>query len=252
MRARGPPAATLGCGECGYHPRMQPVKDAATVPGAVLVGLAAAGVLASLGLLLARRLFAGYPRLTRPLEWLSAREVAFVEAAGETLLPPGGAVPPSAREVDLAGYVDRYVAAQPPRTRLLMRLLFLLVEQATLVLSAPGRGGRRRFSSLDAEQRVAVLRGWEESRLFARRLVFTSLRAIVSMGFLNHPRVARQLGLAPRAIATPVLEPDLLYPPVGQPRSAIRYTRADLTAPSDGTPLAPDAPLRPDFAEEGS
>lgn len=231
---------------------MQPVYPAASPSGTLLVALGAASVLATLGILLARRVLAGYPRLARPLRWLSAREAAFVDAAGEALLPAGGAVPPSARDVDLTGYVDRYVHAQPQRTRLLMRLLFLLVEQATLVLPAPGRGGRRRFSALDPGQRVAVLRGWEESRFFARRLVFTSLRAIVSMGFLNHPRVLRQLGLAPKAIETPVLEPDLLYPPVGQPRSAIRYTRADLTPPSDGTPLGPDAPLRPDFAEDAS
>lgn len=221
---------------------------AAPSPALVVAAVLLLGV-ALLAVWLARRVLFGYPRPARRLDALAAREVAFVEAAGDAFFPPGGAVPPSGRDVDLPGYVDRYLGAQPPRIRLLMRLLFLLVEHATLLWPAPGRGGRRRFSSLAAEQRVAVLRAWSGSRLFARRLVFTSLRAIVSMGFLNHPSVARQLRLAPLAIDTPVLEADLLYPAIGQPRSAVRYGPADLTPASDGTPLDPDGPLRPDFAE---
>jgi hypothetical protein len=130
-----------------------------------------------------------------------------------------------------------------------MRLLFCLLEQATLVFPAPGRGGRRRFSSLDPAQREAVLEGWQRSRLFPRRLVFTSLRAILTMGYFAHPAVLRGLGLAPYRVEPPVAEADLLYPPIGAPPAAIRFTRADLTPPSDGTPLR-GAPLHPDYAGE--
>jgi hypothetical protein len=130
-----------------------------------------------------------------------------------------------------------------------MRLLFFLVEHATLVAPAPGWGGWRRFSSLSPEQRIAALDGWRTSRHFARRLVFTSLRAILTMGYFSHPPVLRQLRVAPLAIETPVCEADLLYPPIGRSPEAIRWSAADLTPPSDGTPVDLDGPLHPAYAE---
>jgi hypothetical protein len=199
---------------------------------------------------LAWRLFARYPRPgAGRFRVLAAREVAFLEAASEALFPHGGELPVSGREAGIPAWVDGYVALQPARGRLLMRLLFCLLEQATLVFAAPGRGGRRRFSSLDPAQRVAALEGWQRSRFFPRRLVFTSLRAILTMGYFAHPAVLRGLGLAPYRVDVPVAEADLLYPPIGEPLTAIRFTRADLTPPSDGTPLL-GAPLHPEYAEE--
>jgi hypothetical protein len=130
-----------------------------------------------------------------------------------------------------------------------VRLLFFLVEHATIVFPAPGGlSGMRRFSSLSEAQRVAALDGWQRSRLFPRRLVFTSLRAIATMGYFSSPAVLRALDLAPRAIPTPVCEADLLYPRIGAHPDTIRKTRADLTPPSDGTPLPSDAPLHPCYA----
>lgn len=199
-----------------------------------------------------RRLFFGYPPLPGPTRVLAAREWALVSAAGDAMFPRGGAIPPSASQAGVPAYVDRYVASVPARVRLLMRMLFLLVEQATLLFPAPGGGGRRRFSRLSVEQQQAVLEGWRTSRLFPRRLVFTSLRAILSMGYLADPVVLNRLELAPWDLTSPVLEPDLLYPPVGQPRSAIRHSPADRTPPSDGTPLALDAPVHPDYRRAGS
>ena len=196
------------------------------------------------------RLFAGYPRPgPGRFRRLAAREVAFLGAASDALFPRGGELPVSGSEARVPEWVDGYLVMQPTRGRLLMRLLFCLVEQATIFFAAPGRGGRRRFSSLDPAQRVGVLEGWQRSRYFPRRLVFTSLRAILTMGYFADPSVLRGLGLAPYRVDPPVGEADLLYPPIGQPRSAIRFTRADLTPPSDGTPLR-GAPLHPDYAGE--
>ena len=58
---------------------------------------------------------------------------------------------------------------------------------------APRWDGWRRFSALDAERRGAVLEGWRRSRWFARRLVFTSLRAIVTQAYFADPAVLRAL-----------------------------------------------------------
>ena len=82
-----------------------------------------------------------------------------------------------------------------------------------------------------------------------RRLVFTSLRALLMMGYFAHPVVLRHLRLAPYAIATPVVEADLLYPRVGAHPATIRFTEADLTPYAPARPLDLDGPLHPDVAE---
>lgn len=206
----------------------------------VLVGVLGLGI---------RRLALGYA--PRPgLRALGRHEAALLDAAAEAVFPPGGAVAPSGVEAGVVPWVDRYLRALPASPRRLMRLLFLLVEQATLVFPAPGRGGRRRFSALDLEGRQAALDGWRTSRLFPRRLVFTSLRAILTMGYFADPQVLRELGLAPRAIRTPVREADLLYPPVGRGPDAVRHRPGDVDWTGETRPLGPDAPLHPDFRAE--
>jgi hypothetical protein len=191
----------------------------------------------------------GYPAPGRRYRVLMRGEVAVLRAVSEAMFPPGGHIEDSGPEADLRHYTDRWMAASQPRIRTLMHLLFFLIEHSTVLFPAPGRGGRRRFSSLSLEQRIALLGAWGGSRLYARRLVFLSLRSILTMGYFAHPPVLRQLGLAPLAIESPICEADLLYPPIGALPSVIPYTREDLTPPSDGVPLRPDGPLRADFAE---
>ena len=198
------------------------------------------------------RVCAGYPGPERTYAVLAPREVAFLRAAGSATFPAGGAVSPSADEVDLIGYTDHWLTLVPPRMRLLMRLLLFLVEHGTLFFPAPGPRGWRRFSSLSTEQQTAVLESWRTSRLYPRRLVFMSLRAILAMGYLARPRVLRELRLAPLDLETPVCEADLLYPPIGRGPDAIRYSTADLTPPSDATPLSLEGPLHPRYADKTS
>ncbi len=198
------------------------------------------------GLWVARRVWGGYAPRPATAQVLRPREIALVAAVSQAIYPRGGAVEPSGVDAQIPEYADRYVAAVPSGTGLLMRLLFFLIEHATLIF--PGRGwtGRRRFSALSEAEQVAVLEDWRVSPWFVRRLVFTSLRAILTMGYFADPKVLKALNLAPKAIDTPVVEADLLYPPIGKPKSAIRYTAADLRAPV-GTPLGPDGPVHPDF-----
>ena len=182
-------------------------------------------LLACVGLVWAGlRVFAGYPT-AGAAKRLAPRELACLDAAGEALFPPGGAIEASGADARVSGYVDRLVAASQPRTRLLMRLLFFLVEHATLIFPAPGGlRGLRRFSSLDLAQRVAVLAAWRSSRLFPRRLVFTSLRALLTLGYFAHPPA------------------DCLYPRIGASPDSIPYRAEDVTAPRTAPPLGPDAP----------
>jgi hypothetical protein len=193
------------------------------------------------------RVLAGYPQARARFSNLGRGEVAFLDAAAETMFPDGGAIPLSGREADLPGYLDDYFVGLPSHLCLQIRALFLLFEHATLVFPAPGSGGRRRFSSLSNEQRGAVFEGWQSSRLFLRRLPFSALRAVLTMGYLGHPAAMRHLKVAPLWIDTPVCEADLLYPPVGESREAIALGPEDITPPSTGVPLDFEGPLHPDY-----
>lgn len=193
-----------------------------------------------------RRLLFGYPRPRGTYHLLAAREAAFLDAAAEAIFPAGSAIPLSGLEAELPGYADSFLSVLPRGLRFQVRAMFLLFEQATLFFPAPGLSGFRRFSSLTPEQRRAVLVGWSESRLFLRRLAFTALRAVLTMGYLGHPRAMRAIDVAPFEIVSPVCEADLLYPPIGALPAAIRPR--ETTPASDGTPLAVDAPVQPEWA----
>ncbi len=197
----------------------------------------------------ASRLALGYPAPRRLYRGLWRGEVAFIASAAEAMYPAGGPIPSSGLDADLPGYLEQLMAASRPRTRILLHLLFFLVEHGTLLFPAPGRAGMRRFSAQDVEHRVTALEGWSASAFFARRVVFTSLRAVLTMGYFAHPPVLRRLGLAPLAIESPICEADLLYPRIGARPQSIDKTSADLTPPSAGIPLPQDGPLHPGFAE---
>jgi len=190
------------------------------------------------------------PTPTADLQALAQYEYAFVEAAAEAIFPRGGALESSGMDAGVAGYVDGFVASQPRRLRVLIHLLIFLCEYAAVFFPLGGQGLLRPFTRRSPEARVRYLDAWRTSSLAPARLVFTSLRAIVTLGYLADPAVLRALGLAPKAIESPVLEADLLWPRVGERHEQIPYRREDLTGPSSGLPLPLDAPLHPDYAEE--
>lgn len=193
--------------------------------------------IAFLTLFMLHRLVLGYQRPEQSYQVIGAWDAAFLNAAAATLFPANEALPMAGEDADLPGYADRYLASLPRKQRLLIRLLFLLFEQSTLVLPAQGVGAFRRFSSLSPEQQQSVLRGWAESGAHPRRLAFTALKAVLIMGYFAHPEVLRSLDLEPFEIETPICEADLLYPPIGELPEDIVYGEEDLTPPSDGTPL---------------
>ena len=195
------------------------------------------------------RFAVGYGSRDPAFPQLSAREQAFVRAASDAVFPAGGPIPHSGTEAGALGHVDRFLAGSSPRSRLLVRLLFFLIEHATIFFPAPGWNGIRRFTALSQAQQQAALDGWGRSRNAARRTIFQSLRAILTMAYFGSPAVLRTIGLAPLAIETPVVDADLLYPPIGQPRSAIRFGVADRDRDWPRTPLDPHGPLDPAYRE---
>ena len=199
--------------------------------------------------LVVRRFALGYAPPSREYVFLKPREIDFILAATDATFPTNPSIPVSGADVDAPRYVDRWFETLDPGKRFQIRLLLLFFEQATMFFWAPGAGGWRRFSSLSLKQRTAVLRAWYASELFARRLVATALRSILGMAYLGNPATLRFLRVAPYDFESPILEADLLYPPIGKGPEAHVYGVDDLTPPSDGTPLDLDSPVHPDYAE---
>jgi hypothetical protein len=197
------------------------------------------------------RVAVGYPNPRGEYRSLTRADAAFLESVANAMYPPGGPIEASGGEADLPAYMDRLLCASARNIRVLMHLLFFLMEHATLFFPASGWSGMRRFSALSEAQQVAALDGWQNSALFLRRLVFTSMRALVTLGYFAHPPVVRALNLAPFAIESPVCEADLLYPRIGQRADSIEFSRADLSA-EQLPPLQLNDPLHPAFAESAS
>jgi choline dehydrogenase-like flavoprotein len=170
-------------------------------------------VLLFLQLALILRVVAGYPEPERELTGLGRGTWAFVVAAGETLFPPGGALPPSSEDVDVPGYLDHWMDGLPPRQQIMITLLFTAVEQGTLLLG-PGLGGKiKRFSSLDLDQRTTYLSRIEQHPLFIVRALLAALRTIFSFAYLDREPVQAALGIEPPPCPwpdTPHLRPDTM------------------------------------------
>lgn len=198
----------------------------------------------------AARALLGYGPRDPALRLLSAREARFFALVADAAFPPGGPAMPSGTEAGVVAHLDGWIAMLPRRNQALIRLLAVFFEHATLAFPAPGRGGRRRFTSLTPAQRIELLDAWGRSGLRLRRIVFASLRTLLTSAYFASPAVMRATGVAPLAFETPVVEADLLYPPIGQPRSAIRWTAADLARPAGRPPLDPHGPLHPAYVEE--
>lgn len=217
-----------------------------------MAGVLIAACLAVLLALAVRRFAVGYPEPSSRHRQLAPREVAFLRAATDAMFPANGAVPVSGSEIDAAGYVDGWFGVLHPAKRLQIRLLLVLFEHATLLLPAPGPRGRLRFSSLSLAQRVEVLRGWYASPSFVRRTVFTALRSVLGIAYLGHPATMRHLRVAPYAFDSPVVDADLLYPPIGESTAAIAHRPEERATPVEGPasePIALDGPPHPDYAE---
>ena len=209
----------------------------------------AAVVVTALLLLGVRRVLLGYPSASHEYSRLRPREIALLGTATDAMFPARGAVPVSGAEVDAPRYVDAWFELLHPKKRFQIRLLLLAFEQATLLFWAPGPRGWRRFSALSLQQRIEVLRAWHSSRWFVRRLAFTALRSGLGIAYLGHPATMRYLRVAPYDFESPVLDADVLYPPIGQGPEAVVYGPEDRTAPSDGVPIDLDSPVHPDYAE---
>ncbi len=113
-------------------------------------------------------------------------ERAVVAACADTMFPSAGPIPVSGTRAGLVAYVDAYLLGLHWVQRFLVRMLFLCIQLSPLLF-----GPRRsRFTRLSHAERTRVFEDMAVSTLYFRRVIFMSMRAIMTMGYFACPRVA--------------------------------------------------------------
>lgn len=130
----------------------------------------------------------GYPAARVECENLTAREQYLLAKSAEAFFPEGGSLP-SATEAGVVQYLDRMFAQLPKQQKILIRLLFVLIEHGPLIFG-PLKG---RTTRLSQEARISYFRSWEESSIYFRRLAFLSLRSLVTIGYFSSQSVETAL-----------------------------------------------------------
>lgn len=159
-----------------------------TLPLLLAIGLCAI----VLGIALVRGLFAGYPEKALDPSILSAKEQAILSACADALFPKGGPLPLSGTEAGVLPFFDAMLRQLPKQNRLLIRALLLLLEHGPWVVNR-----RARLTRQSPAQRVDTLRSWSESRHYLLRTAFISMRALLTMAYLENHDVASRIGLLP-------------------------------------------------------
>ncbi len=122
---------------------------------------------------------------------LGSRPQALITAVADAFFPPAGPIPLSGSDAGILGYFERYLDRTEPLQRTMIRLLVAFIELGPLAF------GPRRvpFTRLTQEERIRSLEGMFASRIYFRRVAFTSIRALMTMAYLANEEVARATGM---------------------------------------------------------
>lgn len=110
---------------------------------------------------------------------------AVVAACADTMFPPDGPIPISGTNAGLIEYVEAYQKALPTAQRVLVEMMFSFI-QVSPTLFGPRRS---LFTRLSPADRLRVFERMARSPIYFRRVVFLSMRAIMTMGYFASPRV---------------------------------------------------------------
>lgn len=117
---------------------------------------------------------ARYSPVESSLRFLTRKEYAVVTQAAVRIL----GLPDEARE-GLGGFIDGLLADLPPTSQNQARLMLRVVEHGTHLFDLKPR----RFTRLAPAEQDAYLRGWMESTLGARRVIFRALKTLAALGY---------------------------------------------------------------------
>ncbi len=119
----------------------------------------------------------GYPQPPVLLKFISPEEYAVFQAIARAILGLG------AGSVDVAASVDELVSRMTGGVKRDIHWMLRIFEHVTHLFDLKGR----RFSRLARDDQEQYLRGWMESSLGARRMVFRALKLLSSLGYYGVP-----------------------------------------------------------------
>jgi hypothetical protein len=128
---------------------------------------------------------APYSPIARPLKFLSRKEFAVVTRAAVRILGL-----PDERGDEIGGFIDALLADFPPMTQNQARLMLRVLEHGTHLFDLKPK----RFTRLSPAEQDAYLRGWMESSLGARRIVFRALKTLAALGYYAQPSAWDTIG----------------------------------------------------------
>ena len=118
-------------------------------------------------------------------------EANIVSTLGQVMYPREGGIPVDAEQARALEYVERWLAALPLQERVLLRMLFLLIEFSMPVFG-PSRA--RRFTQATPEAQYEYLTTWETSRIYFRRVSMYGLRSVFALAYFSDEGVREQIG----------------------------------------------------------
>ncbi len=137
--------------------------------------------------------FLGYDSAPSGMEGMNRMEAAFCRALAETMYPRGAGEWPCYDEAKVLEETSYYLKGVYSQKRLLIGLLLTFSELAPLL-----RPPFRRFTRLTPEKRLALLEGWNTSRIAFLNLCAASLRSLLNLAYLSNPKVLDRIGEGPR------------------------------------------------------
>ncbi len=126
-----------------------------------------------------------YSATSGALKFLSRKEYAVATQAAVRIL----GLPEEARD-DIGVFIDGLLADLPPTSQRQARLMLRVVEHGTHLFDLK----TKRFTRLSPAEQDAYLRGWMESSLGARRVIFRALKTMAALGFYAQPSSWESIG----------------------------------------------------------
>lgn len=115
----------------------------------------------------------GYPEPPVALHFFNAEEYAIFQGVARAILGLEEA------DTDVAAEVDRLVSHMSTAIKRDIRWMLRIFEHGTHIFDLQGL----RFSSLSRKDQEQYLRGWMESSMGARRMVFRALKLLAALGY---------------------------------------------------------------------
>lgn len=122
---------------------------------------------------------------------MSESEMAVLRACAEALLPAGGAIALSGADAGVVAYFDKMIARVPPTTRTLLRVLIRFVEYSPWMYGP----FKARMTRLSVADRMKVVQGLSESRIYLLRTAFIALRTVLTIAYFGNAEVNRSIGV---------------------------------------------------------